>query len=236
MVDFNIRESLKRLLYIGKIDEFRNNFEQIYEQSRSQSDGIAEQYMIGKDDEYRGLLSWAAKQSTCTDILEYLVNRGANIDQLDNKGDTPLMSSVNTNCPSNAQKLLALKANPCLVDCNGDTILHMATKNYNFYTKQFMKLFFDNKLQFQTDNYGATPLHIAATHDLKGLKVIVDCYDEDIVDVINKQDSDGDTALHYVATDYYNHDRDANIEYLLSIGADGNIVNSNGETYQDTII
>jgi ankyrin repeat protein len=72
------------------------------------------------------ILHEAAKEDGSQSLMEMLVANGAQINALDNRGRTPLMSAVEASNPSAVRFLLQRGANPSIKDNNGHTALNIA--------------------------------------------------------------------------------------------------------------
>jgi len=80
------------------------------------------------------------------------------------------------------------------------------------------------------DNMGLTPIHYAAgTESDEVLTALIESLGDDKPTVINMQDEDACTALHYAAFS----GRKASVEVLLAAGADKALTDSAGKTAKD---
>ena len=137
-------------------------------------------------------------------------------------------------------ELIKCGANPnarCME--SGDGVLHelgnMHFRNYSHpgdvdYYRDVINLF--KELINSQNNFGMTPLH-EAVGNINLMKVLLEFKEVDI----NAQDEGGETALHYAAH-IFKPDFDVEDEsekLLLKYGADPDIKNSDGLTYQDIL-
>nr|CAB3256533.1 inversin-like [Phallusia mammillata] len=144
-------------------------------------------------------------------FLELLHDRGGNIEIKDNDGQTPLHLTTR-NRHARCLDFLLKRLTPGMVDVTDSqnrTALHWsAAFNNADYVKQLIK--HDSNIAMP-DAEGKTPLHWAAnTHDnsaVATIKVIL----EYASSVLNWQDYDGRTALHFAVA----HENVAAVDYLL---------------------
>ena len=187
------------------------------------------------------------------DIVKMLVAGGADVNAKDRVGKTPILLII----PRPAQKqiyqiLVDNKADVSAKDSFGDTSLHNATMNAS--DEEILDLLIKNGASCNERNKeGITPLAIAVeganaeqikyfaanyadinARDNNGRTPLTRAFEHEGIlqllvnsDNANMRDSEGNTPLHIALL---NKASIADIEYLLSIGADENARNQNGDS------
>uniref|UniRef100_A0A1I8B4R1 ANK_REP_REGION domain-containing protein n=1 Tax=Meloidogyne hapla TaxID=6305 RepID=A0A1I8B4R1_MELHA len=64
-------------------------------------------------------------------LVDLLINRGANLDKTDNQGRSAIFHAIEEGHFSTAGLLLEKGCNPCIIDINGNTLLHILAKRPN---------------------------------------------------------------------------------------------------------
>lgn len=226
-MQYNIKtqEQLKKYIYTGEVNKFKKLFGSILEDDPA----LAQEYLTGKHDEGRGLLSWAAMQARNTDLIDYLIETaGANVNQQDDKGRTALLLAVDRGHIENEKELILKGANVSIADYNGDTPLHVAAEPVNNSTRSIELLCASGADITARNKQWATPLHKAAKYNIEAIHAIIK-YGQGKIN-INQQDKDGNTPLHYAAESETGY----NNTYLLMLGADRTITNNRGKTAAQT--
>ncbi|RAP28990.1 hypothetical protein DID76_04335, partial [Candidatus Marinamargulisbacteria bacterium SCGC AG-414-C22] len=158
------------------------------------------------------------------DIMQMLIENGADINKQNELGETPLHLAANiaaNNKGRTTMELLLEKgADINIQNEAGDTPLHIADRNGDHAT---MKLLLEKGADINMPNKaGDTLLHIAAKKDDHAtMKLLLEKGAD-----INKQNEKGDTLLHIAAE---NGDHDT-MKLLLENDADINIQNEKGDT------
>lgn len=116
-------------------------------------------------------------------IVEFLISKGAHIDELDNDGLTPLHYAVVNRCVDTVKVLLECGANTGIKDIRGRTPLHTVMKDINKERNEFTKclrkfiammLIKDGAVFNEGDNNGYSPIFYAcATNYDELLKSLV---------------------------------------------------------------
>jgi ankyrin repeat protein len=152
--------------------------------------------------------------------VQKLVSRGANINETDSAGQTPLMHAISKKQTKTAIALVNMGANINLRDKNGNTALSHAISDGN---RELVVFLLEKGADIkQKDNYGYSCLHMAACYDqLEISKILL----KNNVN-INEKNSDGDTPLH-VALIYRAYDV---ARLLVDCGADINAQDNDGST------
>uniref|UniRef100_UPI00358ED4B9 transient receptor potential cation channel subfamily A member 1 n=1 Tax=Myxine glutinosa TaxID=7769 RepID=UPI00358ED4B9 len=104
-----------------------------------------------------------------SDIVEYLLNEGAEIDSVDSDLRTPFLIATSRGSWKSANVLLKRGANIHLFDSKGRNFLHFAvsfTGGLEQFDTEVMQREDVRKLLNSTDHDGCTPLHCASKQDL----------------------------------------------------------------------
>lgn len=187
------------------------------------------------------------------DIVKTLLDGGADVNAKDRLGKTPILLII----PRPSQKqiyqiLIEKKADVSAKDSFGDTPLHNATLNAS--DEEILEMLIKNGASCNERNkQGVTPLAIAVeradskqivffakqgadinARDNKGQTPLTRAFEHDGIlkllvneHNVNMHDSFGNTPLHIALL---NNANTSDIEYLLSVGADENARNQNGDS------
>lgn len=172
-----------------------------------------------------------------TEIVEKLLESGANINETDEKGRTLLMLAALYNQKDTFNLLINKNSSIDLQDNEGKNALHHAVKPYYNTTKtieelhtektknqEIIKKLVDLGLPINTkDNAGQTPLILACKHENKEAINILINNNEIEIDL---QDNNGKTAIMY-ATIFQNFDI---IKMLLNYNANINLLDKENDT------
>ena len=172
-----------------------------------------------------------------TEIVEKLLENGANINETDEKGRTLLMLAALYNQKDTLNLLINKNACIDLQDNEGKNALHHAAKPYYNTTKtieelhtekiknqEIIKKLIDLGLPINAqDNAGQTPLILACKHENKEAVNILINNNEIEIDL---QDNNGKTAIMY-ATIFQNFDI---IKMLLNYNANINLLDKENDT------
>ncbi|XP_062512426.1 ankycorbin-like, partial [Corticium candelabrum] len=176
-----------------------------------------------------------------SDIISFLLSRGANVSQTDCSGYTPLHEAAYNHGVDICQLLVDHKADVTSVNTRGETLLHRAVvcwpdspPAYHLITNESVNV---------ADRHGDIPLHIAARNiDIETVQLLVDCGADaacskrDCPEVcvmliakgaqVNATDGNGDTSLQ-VACQKGNM---KSADVLVENDGDCNVLNVCGET------
>ncbi|XP_068974496.1 ankyrin repeat domain-containing protein 16-like [Bombus flavifrons] len=136
-----------------------------------------------------------AAQFARSDILKYLIGKGADVDALKRADWTPLMLAC-TKTGSDAYKcivaLLEAKANPLLRNKDGWTSLHLVCRSGDENAFDLLVNKFVERIDDRSNN-GRSVMHIAAFHGHEGLVNRLMALNTKL---LNARDSSGSTPLH----------------------------------------
>ncbi|KAK3996578.1 hypothetical protein QBC44DRAFT_231340 [Cladorrhinum sp. PSN332] len=183
-------------------------------------------------------LLWAAFRGHA-DVVKELC-KDSNTTRVDHMGRTALHLAVLgvINLKNDKSNLLEIvdtlegKINMEVHDKEGLTALHIAVKHGH---QPIAELLVDKGANLNSKtSYGvSTSLHAAANASRKNhVKLLLEAGGRS---VMNKQDSDGNTPLHYATRRYTRYTKDI-VGLLLEYGADRNITNQDGKTALDLAI
>lgn len=164
------------------------------------------------DEDGHTALHWAAAMGH-TRVVKLLISSGADITQTNKRGQTALMRSVMF---SNTYELRKFAE---LYEC-----LHLTTLNIDMYNRTVLHHIADLA-------YSKGKLHAARYYMESALVRYVD-YPEDLANVINFQDKEGETALTMAARCRSKR----LVKVLLDHGADPHVKNNDGKSAEDYII
>lgn len=224
----DLLRGLKDDIHDMDYNKFKVHYERIKNKiENAQGDKISiEEYLDGRHDEGRSLLHWAALWFENKDLIEYLINEGANVDHQDGRLRTPISNAVDNGHIGNVRALLTNRADPTIPDWTGDTCLHVAAHNDS--DEVIEVLLADGRDTIDKVNKnGATPVHIAAKYSLHALHAFFHYKSDDAIRLLNVGDNYGDTPLHYAATAGDSGDA---ATYLMLLGADRIKNNKDGVT------
>ena len=143
-------------------------------------------------------LHYSAQAINCSDIISYLVSEGAQVDSPNNKGQTPLMTSIIAGGISGVTTLLELGADPLIKDLKGCNALHYTVnQGHSKITNMLLDLPSASKLVLDNNNEGKSPFHLALELGLCGLSTMIVVIRQDFKNI---KDSEGNNFLHLAAS------------------------------------
>lgn len=145
------------------------------------------------------VLHWAAKGENA-ELVNFLLDRGENIDAVDNRNATPLHWVCSEGGTEVVKLLVSRGADLEIEDCDGDTALRWAAERSN---APVFKLLLDSGCSKKQLNLKSeTVLHTIFLHgeeDLEKHACVVKMLLEHGFDLLRHRDQFGDTALHLAA-------------------------------------
>ena len=148
--------------------------------------------------ELRATALHCAIWSENSDICSFLLSRGANVNQKDKKGNTPLHDVASPHYIYNdrlyiCQLLVDHKADVTSVNYEGQTPLHVAVDGNDF--PSVCRPLITNESVNVADPHGDRALHTAARNgNIQTVQLLVDCGAD-----VNALNGDGQTPLHTAA-------------------------------------
>ena len=131
-------------------------------------------------------------------MITYLVSEGAQVDSLNNKGQTPLMTSIIAGGISSVTTLLELGADPLIKDLKGCNTLHYAvTRGRSRIANMLLDLPSASKLVLDNNNEGNSPLHLGLEMGLCGLRNMIEVIQQNFKNI---KDGQGNNFLHLAAS------------------------------------
>ncbi|MFN0201464.1 MAG: ankyrin repeat domain-containing protein [Bacteroidia bacterium] len=159
-----------------------------------------------------------ATEGNHTTVIELLVQAGANLEDKDGDGDTPLQTSINWSNRAATRKLLELGANPQCESKYGWTPLTRAIKDYN---EEVVKLLLESGADVNyKSSEGNPPIWYAYTYNTSYLNLLVQKGAD-----INLTIGDREETLLIFAINVNN---ESVAEQLLTLKADTSIANKLG--------
>ena len=132
------------------------------------------------------------------DIISYLVSMGAQVDGLNNKGQTPLMTSIIAGGITGVTTLLELGADPFLKDLKGcNSLQYAVTRGRSRIANMLLDLPSASKLVLDNNNEGKSSFHLALELGLCGLSTMIVVIRQDFKNI---KDSQGNNFLHLAAS------------------------------------
>jgi ankyrin repeat protein len=161
-----------------------------------------------------------AREHQSDEIVNYLLDAGAPLDQLAPSQLMGLVSSVAV-----FRRLMARRVDLIAMrDSAGNSLCHHVAHNVRRHDElRFLVRACGDDAVNAVDNNGATPMHyVMMNGNASALKVLVELGAD-----IDRQDNNGWTALHHAAKGWH---RDGPcVELLLALGADVNLVTNDGQ-------
>lgn len=119
--------------------------------------------VVGCHDVYgQTCLHHCARSINSTHIMPFLVQKGAAVNSLDNKGQTPLMMAILAGNTCAVKALLELGADVFIKDNSGESALHHAvTRNRKKIVHILLELPCASKLVVDSDRENVCPIHLA---------------------------------------------------------------------------
>ncbi|XP_046566153.1 uncharacterized protein LOC124274831 [Haliotis rubra] len=170
------------------------------------------------------LLRLQSNVSHSHDVIQALLEKGADVGILNKDDETPLHCAARKQCMECVKLLLPL-SDVNAQDSDGDTALHCSSWSCTPHFHKIIQALLDKEADVKIKNKkGETPLHRAALNQcMECVELLLPLSD------VNAQDSDGDTALHCSFLSNENHSHEM-IQALLDKEADVKIKNKEGET------
>lgn len=185
---------------------------------------IAQKPQLTKAKNAKGntILHVAARNSSKTEVVRLLLEKGANVNAANNNGETPVSVATYIGAKENFQLLMASKPNLLVKTISGETLLHLAARGGN---AEIAQILLDTKtLDLNARNEsGDTPVLLAASG----------YFAREVLEVFlkaganpNQKDKNNATPLH-IAADSRN---DETVALLIKYKADINARANGGNT------
>ncbi|XP_076659152.1 ankyrin repeat domain-containing protein 16 isoform X1 [Halictus rubicundus] len=166
-----------------------------------------------------------AAQFSHSEILKYLLEKGAAVDSLKRADWTPLMlacTKTGSEACNSIGALLNAKANPLLRNKDGWTPLHIVCRSGDLNAFDLL-LEHSPKCVNDRSNNGRSAIHIAAFHGHESLIERLVSLNKDL---LNARDSSGSTPLHEAIKGGHL----AAIKRIIELGADAGATDNVGQT------
>ena len=132
------------------------------------------------------------------EIIQYLVENGANVDAIDNEGRTPLVAAIKAGSIGGSKVLLSSGANILIKDKNGQNPLHYAVKHKRkFILSCLLEKPSSSELVTDCDNSGNSPIHMALRLSLNNMVALM--VSSATQQLKNTKDVNGNNYLHLAA-------------------------------------
>ncbi|XP_048239578.1 uncharacterized protein LOC124112111 isoform X2 [Haliotis rufescens] len=160
----------------------------------------------------------------CHEVIQALVEKGADVGIKNKKDQTPLHCAARRQCME-CVKLFLPVSDVNAQDSDGNTALHCILLSYISHSHEVIQALVEKGADVGIKNKkDKTPLHCAARRQcIECVKLLLPVSD------VNAQDSDGNTALHCILLSYISHSHEV-IQALVEKGADVRIKNKEGKT------
>lgn len=177
-----------------------------------------------EDEWSRSALHFASRQCS-PEVVAWLVKNGADINQPDRVGYTPLMVAINEGrLETTASKLLELGADARTVDKQATSVLHLACMLDMDIPKTVAQLISHGADVNQQSDLGVSPLMVAIQEGhIESVRTFLELGAD-----IHAVDTLGNSALHMAYAYYWQFPQIVDI--LISHGADINQLNNQGDT------
>ena len=161
--------------------------------------------VLSTDDEGQTCLHYAVRGIANIDSLKLLIDRGARINHVDNRGQSPLMVAITAACllcPQDAiRTLLGLGADPHVTDGVGRNLAHLLVSGDYRVETETLRLLAKYKVPINAiDSKGRTVLHHAAISGSLDRPVLHAFFNEWKHEV-NARDNDQKTPLDYATVE-----------------------------------
>jgi ankyrin repeat protein len=176
-----------------------------------------------EDGEVIGTTLTNSSMRGCVDVVTVLIANGADVNQADDGGDTPISWASNYGHLEVVQTLIAAGADVNQANEDGETPMYAAS--YNGHLEVVQALIAAGADVNQADNNDCTPISIASRASSKGHLEVVQALIAAGADV-NHADDEGSTPMYWAS---YNGHLEV-VQALIAAGADVNQANEDGET------
>ena len=176
---------------------------------------------------------WQASMSGALDVVQYLVDKGANVNVVSKSGGSPLWSACNCRHQNVVKFLLDHGAdiNPSEEPLRKSALCESIKSCFSYTVKELIEHGADvnaHNLRCPSPLFEAVYL-VSKIENYKISKDIISILVEHGADINVRSDSDGDTPLMYVSR----LGRVVIVKLLLKLGADPNLMDNNGKTALD---
>ena len=181
--------------------------------------GLKEVEVDHTDDEDGTALHWAAENNHA-DVVQVLIDAGADIEVRNNGGNSPLHFACSSGSLDVVKLLVRAGAGVCVTDNDGDTCLMFAACNGHTETVRYLVGLPEVEVD-HADGEGRTALHLVAGYHADVVQVLIDAGAN-----IEARDNSGYSPLHFACSS----GSPDSVKMLVRAGAGVRVTNNYGDT------